>query len=117
MTGPADGREHIDPIKVDTDRWLVVLCGDGRYRAYVGGEAGRALDSPWWNPVAPRAVRRPPDKARVRAHVEHIATADCYAVRPNNAVRRGASPLECSRDFHHGLLRVPGPRRPKLRRL
>ena len=41
MTGPADGREYIDPIKVDTDRRMVVLCGDGRYRAYVGGEAGR----------------------------------------------------------------------------
>ena len=33
-----------------------------------------------------------------------MATADCYAVRPNNAVRRDASPLECSGDFRHGLI-------------
>ena len=26
------------------------------------------------------------------------------AVRPNNAVRRDASPLECSGDFRHGLI-------------
>ena len=65
MTGPADGREHIDPIKVDTDRRMVVLCGDGRYRAYVGGESGRALEGSWATAaeaeaalIAATAVRR-----------------------------------------------------------
>ena len=36
---------------IDATRQLVALCGDGRYRAYIGGTFGYALPGSWakWN--------------------------------------------------------------------
>ncbi len=40
-------------------------AGHHEWACFQAQQAGeKALNSPWWNPrVAPRAVRRPPDKA------------------------------------------------------
>ena len=56
----ADGifRQHQQPRKhetgqekqmtgIDATRQLVALCGDGRYRAYIGGTFGYALPGSW----------------------------------------------------------------------
>ena len=64
----------------------------------------RPYSSPWWNPALHREWRG----ARLTRREEGAYWVYCnrglQAVRPNNAVRRDASPLECSGDFHHGLI-------------
>ena len=53
--------------------------------------------------VAPRAARRPPDRREEGAYCAYC-NRGLHAVRRKTQFGRDASPLECSGDFHHGLL-------------
>ena len=100
----------------------VMAAGVHRRRRGLYGEAGatsRAAriwepatgtpvpGSPWRNPALHRERRGARLTRREEGAYWAYGNRGLQAVRPNNAVRRDASPLECSGDFRHGL---PGPK-------